>query len=52
MIEELLKKYENAVVSVETEKEAKKQRAELNKVKIALSDFSYREEKSLDLWML
>ena len=45
MIEELLKKYENAVVSVETEKEAKKQRAELNKVKIALSDFRIEKKK-------
>ncbi|WP_373804534.1 DUF1351 domain-containing protein [Jeotgalibaca porci] len=46
MIDELLKKYDNALVSVETEKEAKKQRAELNKVKTALSEFRIEKKKA------
>lgn len=44
-IDETLKKYENTVVSVETEKEAKKQRAELNKVKLALESFRIEKKK-------
>lgn len=46
MIDEALKKYENIVVTLETEKETKKQRAELNKVKQALEDFRIEKKKA------
>ena len=46
MIDELLKKYANVVVSIETEAEAKKQRKELNNVKKALSNFRIEKKKA------
>ena len=46
LIDEALKKYENVVVTLETEKETKKQRAELNKVKQALEDFRIEKKKA------